>query len=110
MARQNATARRRQQCSGEVITNGEPGTLPAHRFLHIAKQWLSSAVSQLCLNKQTSADTARRSISAMDGRHPDARKAIRRCQVSGAGVYLADGCQFTRTEGVLGRHTFLRWP
>src|SRR5262245_29689151 len=37
-------------------------------------------------------------------------EAIRRCQVPGAGVYLADGCQFARPEGVLGRHTFLRWP
>src|SRR5262245_38453970 len=40
----------------------------------------------------------------------DARKAIRRCQVPGAGVYLADGYQFARSEGVLGRYTFLRWP
>src|SRR5262249_54757917 len=32
------------------------------------------------------------------------------CQVPGAGVYVVDGCQFARSEGVLGRYTFLWWP
>src|SRR5580692_2095486 len=35
---------------------------------------------------------------------------IRCSQVTGAGVYQAAGCQFARSEGVLGCYTILRWP
>ena len=39
-----------------------------------------------------------------------AAKEVPNLPLPGAGVYWLDGCQLARSESVLARHAFLRWP